>query len=78
MSPNRDGRIFVPTNPHLADIVGRTDLDFENFHVFNFLDSKVLDFQVPRFPKLGLGRAWPLGRVAGLSFHFFLIFLVHG
>ena len=39
---------FVPTNPDLADILGRTDLDFETFHFFDFLDPKFLDLQVPR------------------------------
>ena len=59
-------RIFVPTKPDLADILGRTDLDFESFHVIDFLDPKFLDFQVPRFPKSGLGRAG-LGPWAGLG-----------
>ena len=48
---------FFPTNPDLANILGRTDLDFENFYFFHFLDPKFLDFQVPRFPKSGFGRA---------------------
>ena len=48
---------FFPTNPDLADILGRTDLEFENFHSLHFVDPKFLDFQVPRFPKFGLGRA---------------------
>ena len=48
---------FFPTNPDLADILGRTDLEFENFHFFHFMDPNFLDFQVPRFPKFGLGRA---------------------
>ena len=39
---------------------------FENFHFFHFLDPKFLDFQVPRFPKSGLGRAG-LGPWAGLG-----------
>ena len=39
---------FFPTNPDLADILGRTDLDFETFHFFDFLDPNFLDFQVPR------------------------------
>ena len=30
MAPNGDGRIFF-TNPDLADILGRTDLDFDSF-----------------------------------------------
>ena len=38
MAPNMAGRIFSPTNPDLADILGRTDLDFENFYFFDFLD----------------------------------------
>ena len=37
----REG-IFL-ANLDLADILGRTDLDFENFHSFRFLDSIVLD-----------------------------------
>ena len=57
---------IFPTNPNLADILGRTYLNFENFYFFYFLDPKFLDFQVPRFPnsqKSGLGQAWPeLGR----------------
>ena len=40
---------FVPTNPDLADILGRTDLDFENFDFLLLLDSKFPDFQVPDF-----------------------------
>ena len=57
MAPNRVRRIFVPTNPDLADILGSMDFDFENFDFFHFLDSKFLDLQVPRYLKSGLGRA---------------------
>ena len=39
--------VFFPTNPDLADILGRMDLDFENVYVLGFLDPKFLDFQVP-------------------------------
>ena len=39
---------MFPTNPDLADILGRTDLDVDNFKVFDFLDLTFLDFQVPR------------------------------
>ena len=35
-------------NPDLADILGRTDLDFENSYFLDLLDPKFLDFQVPR------------------------------
>ena len=40
---------FYPTNPYLADILGRMDLNFENLYIFHFLDPKFLDFQVPKF-----------------------------
>ena len=55
--PKRGQEDFFPTNPDLADIFGRMDLEFENFHVFHLVDPKFLDFQVPRFPKFGLGQA---------------------
>ena len=41
---------FFPANPDLADILCRTDLEFENFNFFHFVDPKFLDFQVPRSP----------------------------
>ena len=46
-----------PTNPDLTDILGRTYLNFEKRDFCHFLDPKVLDFQVPRFPRFGLGKA---------------------
>ena len=49
---------LFPANPDLADILGDMDSDFDNFHFDIFLDSKFLDFQVPRFPKSGPSRAW--------------------
>ena len=57
MAPNRARRIFVPTNPDLADILGRTDLDFENFNIFDFLDPNVLDVQVSRSPNFWISRS---------------------
>ena len=64
MAPNGAGRIF-PTNPDLADILVRTDFDFENCYFKDIFGSLFLDFQVPRFPDqawvglgLCLGRAW--------------------
>ena len=51
MAPKGTLEDFVPTNPDLevlADILGRTDLDFENLHFFHFVDPKFLDVQVPR------------------------------
>ena len=51
---------IFPANPDLADILGRTDLNFENLYFFELLDPEVLDFQVPTVPdfqKSGLGQA---------------------
>ena len=44
---------FFPTNPDLADILGRTDYDFENFYFLDF-------FGLPTWARLGpsLGPAW--------------------
>ena len=49
---------FFPTNPDLANILGDTDFDFENFH-FDFFGS-----QISRFPEAwaGLGPGLGLGR----------------
>ena len=51
---------FFPTNPDLADILGRTDLDFENFYFWDFLGPKFLAWA-------HLGPAWahPLGPGVG-------------
>ena len=57
---------FLPTNPDLADILGRTDVDFENLYFLDLSDPKFPDFQVPDFQisrnlawaGLGPGRAW--------------------
>ena len=50
------GGLF-PTNPDLADILGRTDLNFETFYFFHFLDPTFLDFQVPRSQKFWISRS---------------------
>ena len=60
-APN-GARMFFLTNPNLANILGRTDLDFENFYFLDFLGSQIS----------GLGpawaRAWPgLGLGLGLG-----------
>ena len=47
---------FFPTHPDLADILGRTDLDFEIFSFWDFPDPKFLDFQVPRSPNSLISR----------------------
>ena len=41
MAPNGPGRIFSYTNPDLADILGRTDFDFENFYFLDFLGPQL-------------------------------------
>ena len=48
---------FFLANPDLADILGRTDLDFENFYFLDFFGSQIS----------GLGPAWahPLGPRVG-------------
>ena len=38
---------FFPTNPDLADILGGTDLDFENFYFFVFFGSQISGFPGP-------------------------------
>ena len=48
---------FFPTNPDLADILGRTDLNFENFRFWDVLDPKFQDFQVPRSPNSQISRS---------------------
>ena len=48
---------LFPANPDLADILDDMDLYFEIVNFIFFLDSKFLDFQVPRFPKSGPGWA---------------------
>ena len=57
---------LFPTNPDLADILGKADLDFDNFHVFfifwipNLWISRSPDFQIPRSrPGPGLGGLGP-------------------
>ena len=48
---------FFPTNPDLADILGRMDLNFGIFYFFHFLDPKFLDFQVPRSQNFWISRS---------------------
>ena len=46
------GFVF-PTDPDPADILGRTDFDFENFYFLDFFGSQIfgpLDFRAPRGP----------------------------
>ena len=51
MAPNGARRIFAPTNPDLADILGRTDLDFEN--VYFLVGFGTQFFRSPDKPVLG-------------------------
>ena len=53
-------RGFFPTNPDLADILGRMDLDFEIFYVLDFFSKfsnpTFLEFQVPKSPNSQISR----------------------
>ena len=51
---------FFPANPDLADILGRTDFDVDNFYFLDLLVPKFPDFQVQISQNLPLGRAGPL------------------
>ena len=54
--PKWGREVLLPANPNLANILGRTDLDFVNLHVLHVLDSKFLDFQISQiWPLAGLG-----------------------
>ena len=45
--------VMFPANQDLAKILGRTDFDFENFHVWDLFGSQISgfpDFQISTFP----------------------------
>ncbi len=42
-SPKRGKMDFFPTDPDPADILGRTDFDFEDFYFFHFSGPRFLD-----------------------------------
>ena len=52
--PNWGQEDYFPTNPDLADILGRTDFDFENFYFLDFVGSQL-------GPNLGPGLGPGLG-----------------
>ena len=37
--PKLGQEVSFPTNPDLADILGRTDFDFDNFYFLDFLEA---------------------------------------
>ncbi len=41
MAPNGAGSFLFPTHPDLANILGKTDLYFENFHFWDFSPNSV-------------------------------------
>ena len=53
----RDGpkwgrEVLFPANPDLADILGDTDFDFDNFYFLDFVGSQISDampFAIPSF-----------------------------
>ena len=44
------GASFFPTDPDLANILGRTGFNFDQFYFLFVLDPTFPDVQVPRFP----------------------------
>ena len=44
-------------NPDIANILGRTDLNFESLYFLDYLDPNFLDFQVPRSPNFWISRS---------------------
>ena len=77
MAPNGARRIFDPTNPDLADILGDTDFDFEIYVVLffgsqisGFLGPKLSrfpDFQTPAADKLSDPNLTPLPTHPGIK-----------
>ena len=49
--PQMGPRGFFPTNPDPADILGRTDFDFEDFYFWDFFGSQI--FGPPDFRAQG-------------------------
>ena len=64
---------FFPTNPDLADILGDTDFDFENFYFWDFLGSQLGPSLGPAWARAwaglgpGLGPGLDPGLGAGLG-----------
>ena len=70
-SPKWGREVVFPANPDLADILGRTDFDFENFYFWDFFGSQISGLGPPTWAPRGpthLGPAWahPLGPRVGL------------
>ena len=58
---------FFPTNPDLADILGRTDFDFENFYFLDFLGPHLGPDLGPAWAQLGPSLGPGLGPGLGPS-----------
>ena len=62
--PQRGRKVLFPANPHLADILGDTHLDFGNVFIdfFWIRSFKISRVQISKFPEIwpgpGLGWAW--------------------
>ena len=53
--PKWDREVFFPANPDLADILGDTNFDFENFYFLGFFgipNSKISSFQISKIPEI--------------------------
>ena len=61
--PKWGREVLFPANPDLADILGRTDLDFDM--CFSFVGFQISEYPGSQISKIwpGPGGAWALGRV---------------
>ena len=57
MVSNETAMFTLLSHANLADILGDTDFDFDNFYVLIFLDPKFPDSQVPDF-QISRNLAW--------------------
>ena len=63
--PKWDWEDLFPTNPDLADVLGRTDLDFDNIHFLIFWIPNFWISRSPDFQNLAPGRAWAMLEPSG-------------
>ena len=61
MASNETAMFTLLSHPNLADILGDTDFDFENFYILDFLGPKFLAWAQLGPTHLGPAWAHPLG-----------------
>ena len=64
-------RGLFPANPDLADILDRTDFDFENFYFLDFVGSQLGPGLGPAWARLGLSLGPGLGHCTCLYLYAF-------